>query len=85
MPAPPQPVRFRFTSVKDALLHTYDPREDSARLRAAPEQFEELRGSYPVRREFKAFTVTEVPAEKQKCLERFGFRTVVRQSGEENP
>ena len=83
MPEPPQTVRFPFTSVKEALLHTYDPREDSARLRAAPEQFEELRGSYPVRREFKAFTVTGVPAEKQNCLERFGFRTAVRHSGEE--
>ena len=84
MPEPPQTARFSFTSVKEALLNTYDPREDSARLKAAPEQFEELRGSYPVRREFKAFTVTDVPAEKQKCLERFGFRTVVRRSGEEN-
>jgi len=83
MPEPPQQKEFPFTSVKEALLHTYDPREDGARLKAAPEQFEELRGSYPVRREFKAFTVTEVPAEKQKCLERFGFRTAVRQSGEE--
>ena len=76
MPEPPQEKEFRFTSVKEALLHTYDPRGDSARLKAAPEQFEELRGSYPVRREFKAFTVTEVPAEKQKCLKRFGFRTI---------
>lgn len=85
MPDPPQKKEFPFTSVQEALLHTYDPRGDSARLRAAPEQFEELRGSYPVRREFQAFTVTEVPAEQQKCLERFGFRTVVRRSGEENP
>ena len=83
MPEPPQKKEFSFTSVKEALLHTYDPREDSAQLKAAPEQFEELRGSYPVRREFKAFTVTKVPAEKQSCLERFGFRTSVRRSGEE--
>ena len=83
MPEPTRPACFAFTSVKGALLHTYDPCEDSARLKAAPEQFEELRGSYPVRREFRAFTVTEVPPEKQQCLERFGFRTVVRRSGEE--
>ena len=82
MPEPPKAARFPFTSVKASLLYTYDPREDSNRLKAAPELFEELRGSYPVRREFKAFTVTGVPAEKQKCLERFGFRTVVRGSGE---
>ena len=67
---------FPFTSVKEALLHTYDPRRDGAKLKAAPERFEELRGSYPVRREFKAFTVTGVPAEKREILKRFGFRIV---------
>ena len=76
VPEPPEEAEFPFTSVKEALLHTYDPRRDSGRLRAAPERFEELRGGYPVRREFKAFTVTGAPAEERKILRRFGFRTV---------
>ena len=32
-------------------LQLYDPRADSDRLKAAPEQFEWLRGHYPLRRE----------------------------------
>ena len=42
--------------MKDALLQIYDPREDCKRLRAEPEQFERLRGSYPLRREKEAYT-----------------------------
>ena len=35
----------------------YDVAEDDAALRAAPEDFEALRGSYRIRREFPAYTV----------------------------
>ena len=41
-----------------AVLKTYDIREDDKALRDAPEKFEYLRGSYPARREFFAYTVT---------------------------
>lgn len=37
-------------AVEDALC-LYDPRQDSMRLKASPEDFEKLRGSYPLRRE----------------------------------
>lgn len=49
---PPLPVHIKPTGNKlqDALL-LYDPRRDSERLKAAPEQFEQLRNSYPLRRE----------------------------------
>ena len=41
----------------EAILHTYDVSEDSNALRGALDQFEKLRGDYPVRREFPAFTL----------------------------
>ena len=43
--------------LSEAVLATYDIREDDARLRASIETFEKQRGDYPVRREFPAFTV----------------------------
>ena len=33
------------------MLRLYDPRRDSRALKASPEQFEKLRGDYPLRRE----------------------------------
>ena len=43
--------------LSEAVLATYDIREDDARLRASIDTFEKQRGDYPVRREFPAFTV----------------------------
>lgn len=40
-----------------AVLHTYAVAEDDRRLREAPENFEKQRGDYPVRREFRAYTL----------------------------
>lgn len=45
---PPLPDDFIYTG--DA-LQLYDPLKDTSNLRAHPENFEELRGNYPVRRE----------------------------------
>lgn len=73
IPDPPEERIIPFTSVKEVLLHTYDPRKDCARLREAPESFEELRGSYPIRREFQYFTVTGVPEEQKALLKTLGF------------
>lgn len=42
---------------EEAILQMYDPTEDSNRLKSQPEQFETLRGDYPLRREEKAYTV----------------------------
>lgn len=41
----------------EAILFTYDIREDDERLRKSVATFEKQRGDYPVRREFPAFTV----------------------------
>jgi len=43
--------------LSEAILATYDIREDDARLRENVIAFEKLRGDYPVRREFPAFTI----------------------------
>ena len=49
LPAPADPVIA--SSLPDALLGIYSPLADSARLKAAPSMFEELRNSYTLRRE----------------------------------
>lgn len=43
--------------IAQAVLHTYDIRQDDQLLRANSSDFEKQRGDYPVRREFPAYTV----------------------------
>jgi len=43
--------------ISRAILHTYDIRNDDQDFRRNTAQFEQLRGDYPVRREFPAFTI----------------------------
>lgn len=43
--------------LKTALRRTYDVLEDDLKLRKNPAVFEKLRGDYPPRREFKAYTL----------------------------
>lgn len=84
VPAPEQSLCFRIDAagktrqevLSEAILHTYDIREDSDRLRKSPDCFEKLRGDYQVRREFEAFTVkiNGAPAETVATLERLGFK-----------
>ena len=66
IPLPLQPVEFTLDAagktpqevLADAILYTYDIKDDDARLRADTGSFERQRADYPVRREFPAFTVT---------------------------
>ena len=66
VPAPPQPLAFTVDAsgktpqevLSEAILHTYDVRQDSDALRAELDAFERLRGDYMVRREPSAFTLT---------------------------
>lgn len=68
IPLPQQPIRFDIDAqgrtprqvLADAILHTYRIKDDDARLRACPSDFEKQRADYPVRREFPTFTVTVV-------------------------
>lgn len=62
--------------LSEAILFTYDIREDDARLRASVATFEKQRGDYPVRREFPAFTVAGKFSNPKVIdkLKRIGFR-----------
>lgn len=62
--------------LSEAILATYDIREDDTRLRASTSTFEKQRGDYPVRREFPAWTVAGKFNDTKviKKLEKLGFR-----------
>ena len=89
IPAPPQALEFLIDAadkslqdvLTEAVLHTYDVSQDSNALRGALDQFERLRGDYPVRREFPAFTVQlkDGTPEMADRLAQIGFN-VVKQS-----
>lgn len=87
VPAPAQALEWTLDAagkslqeiLTEAILHTYDVTQDSDALRGALDQFEKLRGDYPVRREFTAFTVLLKGGspEAAKRLEAFGFNVKV--------
>ena len=60
--------------INQAVIHAYDIRRDSDAFRSAPEQFENLRGTYWNRREFSAFTVHGASPEVQPKLALLGFK-----------
>jgi erythronate-4-phosphate dehydrogenase len=62
--------------VREAVIHTYDINEDSIKLRLSPADFEKLRGEYPIRREFPAYTVELKggTAKGRQILNELGFR-----------
>ncbi len=60
-------------TLEDAILLTYDPREDMARLRANVDSFEKQRGDYPLRREYLGYTLIDVREEDKALVERLGF------------
>jgi erythronate-4-phosphate dehydrogenase len=61
--------------VSNAILHTYDIRNDDQDFRKNPAQFEQLRGDYPTRREFPAFTIVakNISEENWDILKKLGF------------
>lgn len=58
-PAPPMPHIVAHDEA-DAALQIYNPQRDSLALKQHPEQFEALRGNYPLRREAGAYEVSIV-------------------------
>ena len=62
--------------ISKAILHTYDIRNDDADFRKDPSKFEQLRGDYPTRREFPAFTVVLKNVDKKTVdtLKEIGFQ-----------
>jgi erythronate-4-phosphate dehydrogenase len=68
-----------YLTAAKAILKTYNIIEDDIRLRENPQNFEKQRGSYPVRREFHAWTIVPhatTAAPTQKMLENLGFKMV---------
>ncbi len=61
--------------IAKAILHTYDIRNDDKALRNNVKQFEQLRGDYPTRREFPAFTIVakNIQPETLQKLSNLGF------------
>lgn len=84
VPAPEQNLEFTLDAegktceqlLAQAVLYTYDVREDSDKLRANPELFEKLRGDYQIRREPSAFSLTlnAGTAHEVEALEKIGFK-----------
>ncbi len=85
IPAPPDPViRINCNGLpeedilKTALLATYDVTEDDQKLRRNPSDFEKLRGDYPPRREFKAYTLAleNGSVETKRTFRKLGFNVL---------
>jgi len=55
---------------------SYDVAADTARLRRSPGDFEKLRGSYPLRREFPVFAVRGGAPRERAVLRELGFRMI---------
>ena len=53
---------------------SYNIADDSRRLKTFPADFEKLRGSYPLRREFPAFTVSNYDEQTGEILSKLGFK-----------
>lgn len=83
MPRPAQALEFTLDAsgksrqevLSEAVLHTYEVADDDRALREHPELFEKLRGDYPVRREFTAFSVNLEGGtpEEAEILSKIGF------------
>jgi erythronate-4-phosphate dehydrogenase len=58
-----------------AVLATYEIERDDKALRRDPERFEQLRGDYPVRREFDSYSIEarRVAADTIRKLGQMGF------------
>jgi erythronate-4-phosphate dehydrogenase len=64
--------------LSDIFRETYSILEDDRRLRGAPSEFEKQRGNYPVRREFKAYSLELVNGWekiKRNCR-KLGFKVI---------
>lgn len=61
--------------LREAVLATYDIREDDQRLRNSVETFEKQRGDYPVRREFPVYSITSKNIDQTNIekLKKLGF------------
>lgn len=67
--------RREYPILAEAILSTYDIESDDDALRDAPHIFEQLRGDYPVRREFGSYSVRakNIELETLEKLKNLGF------------
>ncbi len=87
VPSPAQPLEFTIDAagkscqevLSEAVLYTYNVLDDSDALRGDLDAFEKLRGDYPVRREFTAFTLTlkNGTADMAERMQRIGFEVTL--------
>lgn len=63
-------------SVDEIILKTYNPLFDYELFINSPESFSTLRGNYPLRREFNAYSVTDVSQLNSKLLNNLGFNII---------
>ncbi|WP_029903367.1 4-phosphoerythronate dehydrogenase PdxB [Prevotella sp. 10(H)] len=59
--------------IYDAILESYNPVNDFARLKHAPDTFKDLRNKYPLRREYFAYEVINAFQEERNTLDSLGF------------
>jgi erythronate-4-phosphate dehydrogenase len=66
------------SQVREAILQTYDIRNDNARFRQDPASFESQRNHYPPRREFPAFSIhpSSVTTASSQIFQKLGFNLV---------
>jgi len=66
--------------IREAVLHTYDVNGDSEKLRSSPADFEKLRGSYPLRREFGSYSLhLSGPSERiYRIISALGFKVSLK-------
>lgn len=82
LPVPEEPVlKIHKNSphkIASALLYAYDPIKDTDMLKKAPASFEDIRGKYVFRREYKAFRIVNLAESEAELLRAFGFQTPPR-------
>lgn len=61
------------TQLKQAILYSYDPLRDSELLKEHPEKFYYFRSHYPLRREYKAYSIVNLNTEDATLAKDLGF------------
>lgn len=57
-----------------AVWHTYNPLKDTAGLKSESEKFYYFRSNYPLRREYRAYSVVNADSSVAELLKKLGFR-----------
>lgn len=82
LPVPEEPVlkipKNSPNKIASALLYAYDPVKDTDVLKKYPASFEDIRGKYIFRREYKAFRILNLGEIDAELLRAFGFQTPAR-------